>query len=156
MPANAGDFGEATGEWRDFDLSRSGGARTTQIEKFLFFADRKYMISCNFRFLATARGFPPPGHRPLKLQLPRRIGRSTTTETTTTTSTMVQKLVSGGQTGVDRAALYFALERSISSGGWCPRGRESEDGRIPDRFPLREVTGGYRPRNEKYDILRPA
>ena len=41
---------------------------------------------------------------------------------------------SGGQTGVDRAALNVALELGIPTGGWVPRGRLAEDGRIPDRY----------------------
>lgn len=48
------------------------------------------------------------------------------------------KIVSGGQTGVDRAALDFALARSMPHGGWCPKGRRAEDGRIPDRYQLQE------------------
>lgn len=51
----------------------------------------------------------------------------------------VRKIVSGGQTGVDRAALDAGLESGISVGGWCPRGRRAEDGRIPARYPLRET-----------------
>ncbi len=47
------------------------------------------------------------------------------------------KIVSGGQTGVDRAALDAALNMKISCGGWCPRGRSAEDGRIPGKYPLR-------------------
>src|SRR5439155_15683320 len=43
----------------------------------------------------------------------------------------VQKVVSGGQTGVDRAALDVALELGLARGGWCPKGRKAEDGRIP-------------------------
>ena len=46
-------------------------------------------------------------------------------------------LVSGGQTGVDRAALDVALELGLECGGWCPAGRWAEDGRIPERYPLR-------------------
>ena len=42
------------------------------------------------------------------------------------------KLVSGGQTGVDRAALDAALACGVRHGGWCPRGRRAEDGRIDD------------------------
>ena len=48
-------------------------------------------------------------------------------------------LVSGGQTGVDRAALDVALERGIPCGGWCPAGRWAEDGPIAPRYPLRET-----------------
>ncbi len=49
------------------------------------------------------------------------------------------RLVSGGQTGVDRAALDAALELGVPVGGWVPRGRLAEDGRIPDRYPMREA-----------------
>jgi hypothetical protein len=52
---------------------------------------------------------------------------------------MVERIVSGGQTGVDRAALDVALELGIPCGGWCPRGRRAEDGPIPDHYPLRET-----------------
>lgn len=48
-------------------------------------------------------------------------------------------IVSGGQTGVDRAALDVALERGIPCGGWCPAGRWAEDGPIHPRYPLRET-----------------
>jgi hypothetical protein len=49
------------------------------------------------------------------------------------------KIVSGGQTGADRAALDFALENRIPHGGWCPRGRVAEDGTLPDRYSLHET-----------------
>lgn len=48
---------------------------------------------------------------------------------------MIERIVSGGQTGADRAALDFALANGIRIGGWVPRGRLAEDGRIPDRYP---------------------
>lgn len=48
-------------------------------------------------------------------------------------------LASGGQTGVDRAALDVAMERGIPCGGWCPAGRRAEDGPIDPRYPLRET-----------------
>jgi hypothetical protein len=51
----------------------------------------------------------------------------------------VRQVVSGGQTGVDRAALDVALELGIACGGWCPKGRLAEDGPIADRYPLRET-----------------
>ena len=52
------------------------------------------------------------------------------------------KIISGGQTGVDRAALDVALKRRIDCGGWCPAGRLDEFGRIPDPYPLKELEEG--------------
>lgn len=52
---------------------------------------------------------------------------------------MPERIVSGGQTGVDQAALDIALELGIPCGGWCPRGRWSESGRIDDQYPLNET-----------------
>jgi hypothetical protein len=49
------------------------------------------------------------------------------------------KVVSGGQTEVDRAALDVALELGVPCGGWCPKGRRAEDGIIGPRYPLRET-----------------
>jgi hypothetical protein len=50
------------------------------------------------------------------------------------------RIVSGGQTGADRAALDVALELGFETGGWVPLGRQAEDGTIPDRYPnLREA-----------------
>ncbi|CAA9892506.1 conserved hypothetical protein [Candidatus Methylobacter favarea] len=52
------------------------------------------------------------------------------------------KIISGGQTGVDRAALDAALQCGIDCGGWCPEGRLAEDGILPCRYPLSELKGG--------------
>jgi hypothetical protein len=52
------------------------------------------------------------------------------------------KIISGGQTGVDRAALDVALEHGIECGGWCPAGRLDEFGKIPDHYPVQELPGG--------------
>ncbi|HEY6976546.1 MAG TPA: putative molybdenum carrier protein [Chitinophagaceae bacterium] len=59
------------------------------------------------------------------------------------------KIISGGQTGVDRAALDAALELGIECGGFCPKGRKSEDGIIPEKYPLTETaTDRYPERTE--------
>lgn len=56
----------------------------------------------------------------------------------------VRRIVSGGQTGADRAALDAALEAGFPCGGWCPEGRQAEDGPLPLRYPLVELpSGGY-------------
>lgn len=49
------------------------------------------------------------------------------------------RIVSGGQTGVDRGALDVAIELGIAHGGWCPRGRLAEDGPLPSRYQLTET-----------------
>jgi hypothetical protein len=53
---------------------------------------------------------------------------------------MISKIVSGGQTGVDGAALDFAIARGIAHGGFCPKGRRSENGRIADIYNLTECS----------------
>lgn len=60
---------------------------------------------------------------------------------------VLEKIVSGGQTGVDRAALDVALEAGFPCGGWAPQGRMAEDGAIPKRYPLDECSiAGYEER----------
>ncbi len=56
---------------------------------------------------------------------------------------ILKKVVSGGQSGVDRAALDAAIKLKISCGGYIPKGRLAEDGRISDKYPLTE---SYSPR----------
>jgi len=50
-----------------------------------------------------------------------------------------QKIISGGQTGVDRGALDASLKNNFSCGGWCPKGRLAEDGIIHKKYPLNEM-----------------
>lgn len=60
------------------------------------------------------------------------------------------KVISGAQTGVDRAALDAALESGVEVGGWCPEGRIAEDGIIPEKYPVRELpNSGYRQRTKR-------
>ena len=49
-------------------------------------------------------------------------------------------VVSGGQTGIDQAALDWAIERDCPHGGFCPNGRIAEDGIIPEKYGLKEAT----------------
>ena len=53
---------------------------------------------------------------------------------------VVKKIVSGGQTGVDRAAIDVAIFLGLEHGGWCPLGRRAEDGVIPLTYQLQETT----------------
>ena len=55
---------------------------------------------------------------------------------------MLKKIVSGGQTGVDRGALDAALAYDFPCGGWCPDGRKAEDGAIAYKYPLKTLIGG--------------
>lgn len=59
------------------------------------------------------------------------------------------KIVSGGQTGADRAGLDFAIAQGLEHGGWCPQGRRSEEGVIPARYKLKETADwGYQERTK--------
>ena len=63
---------------------------------------------------------------------------------------MLKKIVSGGQTGVDRAALDFAIKHKIPHGGWVPKGRLAEDGPLPAKYKLTEMsTDSYTERTEQ-------
>lgn len=60
------------------------------------------------------------------------------------------KIISGGQTGVDRGALDAAIELRVECGGWCPAGRMAEDGIIPNRYPVIELANaGYAARTTR-------
>jgi hypothetical protein len=63
---------------------------------------------------------------------------------------MIQKIISGGQTGVDQAALDVAMELGIPHGGWVPKGRKTENGRLPDKYKMEEMpTPSYFKRTER-------
>ena len=59
----------------------------------------------------------------------------------------VRRIISGGQTGVDRGALDAAIAWGVEHGGWCPKGRLAEDGRIPARYQLRETDSSDYPQS---------
>jgi len=63
------------------------------------------------------------------------------------------KIVSGGQSGVDRGALDAAIALGIEHGGWCPRGRRAEDGRIARRYNLRETGSPDYPVRTEQNVL---
>ena len=63
---------------------------------------------------------------------------------------MLRKIISGGQTGVDRAALDVAMRQGLPHGGWIPKGRLTEEGPLPSHYQLEEMpTDGYEARTEK-------
>jgi hypothetical protein len=62
------------------------------------------------------------------------------------------KILSGGQTGVDRAALDVAMQLGVACGGWCPKGRLAEDGPLPDRYPLQETPTAFYPERTRYNV----
>jgi hypothetical protein len=62
----------------------------------------------------------------------------------------IEKIISGGQTGADRAALDFAIDHNIPYDGWLPKGRTTEDGTLSYKYHLQEMpTGDYSKRTEK-------
>ncbi len=72
------------------------------------------------------------------------------TEVTGQGALRLGKVISGGQTGVDRAALDAALVVGLAVGGSCPRGRRAEDGVVPARYPLTELDrADYAARTER-------
>jgi hypothetical protein len=65
---------------------------------------------------------------------------------------LLRKIVSGGQSGVDRAALDAARALGLATGGWCPRGRIAEDGRIRRRYCLVETPSGNYPQRTEWNV----
>ncbi len=67
--------------------------------------------------------------------------------------TRLERIVSGGQTGVDRGALDAAIALGIPHGGWCPRGRLAEDGTIPTDYRLRETPSSDYPVRTEQNVV---
>lgn len=65
----------------------------------------------------------------------------------------VKRIVSGGQTGVDRGALDAAIFLGIAHGGWCPQGRLAEDGTIPPRYELTETNSSKYPIRTQQNVI---
>ncbi|GIW79515.1 MAG: hypothetical protein KatS3mg105_1322 [Gemmatales bacterium] len=65
---------------------------------------------------------------------------------------MIRKLISGGQTGVDRAALDVAIACGLDCGGWCPKGRRAEAGPIPPHYPLEETPSAAYPQRTEWNV----
>ncbi len=65
----------------------------------------------------------------------------------------VTRIISGGQTGADRAALDFAIRNGIAHGGWIPKGRKAEGGPLPGRYNLREMPTASYPERTAQNVL---
>ncbi len=65
---------------------------------------------------------------------------------------LIAKLISGGQTGVDRAALDVALAGGLPIGGWCPKGRPAEGGKIPMIYPLQETPSPHYAQRTQWNV----
>ena len=65
---------------------------------------------------------------------------------------MSRLVISGGQTGVDRAALDAAIALLLPHGGWCPKGRRAEDGRIPDKYRMWESNSDKYPLRTRLNV----
>jgi len=66
---------------------------------------------------------------------------------------MIKKIISGGQTGADRAALDVAIKLNIPHGGWIPKGRKTEDGILPDKYQLQEMPTSSYPKRTEQNVL---
>jgi hypothetical protein len=63
---------------------------------------------------------------------------------------MIKKVISGGQTGADQAALDIAIKLDIPHGGWVPKGRLTEDGPLPEKYGMQETgSANYPERTER-------
>jgi len=66
---------------------------------------------------------------------------------------MITRILSGGQTGADRAALDFAIKHHIPHGGWLPKGRKTEDGTLPEKYQLQEMPTPDYSKRTKQNVL---
>ena len=66
---------------------------------------------------------------------------------------MIKKIISGGRTGADRAALDVAIKFNIPHGGWIPKGRLAEDGPLPDKYHLQEMPTSSYPKRTEQNVI---
>jgi len=66
---------------------------------------------------------------------------------------LIKKIISGGQTGADQAALDVAIDLGIEHGGWIPKGRKKENGRLPDKYQLKEMPTASYPKRTEQNII---
>jgi len=66
---------------------------------------------------------------------------------------MIKKIISGGQTGADRAALDVAMKRSIPHGGWIPKGRKADDGPLAEIYRLKEMPTASYPKRTEQNVI---
>ena len=66
---------------------------------------------------------------------------------------MIKMIISGGQTGADRAALDVAIEHNFPHGGWIPKGRLTEDGPLPEKYLLKEMPTDSYPRRTEQNVI---
>jgi hypothetical protein len=66
---------------------------------------------------------------------------------------MIKRIISGGQTGADRAALDVAIKMGIEHGGWIPKGRITEKGPLPGKYRLQEMPTDSYPKRTEQNVI---